>query len=174
MDLSFGSVDVDESRTSLVRAGSAGRWTETLSSFFSLSLSLPPLSARRPSSERQGMAFCEARDFLFCGMCGTLLSFDSLDFAECPLCGFKRAAKDIEGREAQYIIIAEDIRRELKIEPFVVLETTPVDEAVVNESCPQCHHPQLEYYTRQLRSADEGQTVFYECPECRHKFSVNT
>ncbi|XP_008775245.2 uncharacterized protein LOC103695639 isoform X3 [Phoenix dactylifera] len=73
----------------------------------------------------------------------------------------------------------KDIRRELKIEPFVVLETTPVDEAVVqravvNESCPQCHHPQLEYYTRQLRSADEGQTVFYECPECRHKFSVNT
>ncbi|XP_020080112.1 DNA-directed RNA polymerase I subunit RPA12-like [Ananas comosus] len=86
---------------------------------------------------------------------------------------------EIEGRETTYTITAEDIRRELKIEPFVVIETAPthteeVQRAVVNESCPQCHHPQLEYYTKQLRSADEGQTVFYECPECRHKFSVNT
>ncbi|XP_010939104.1 DNA-directed RNA polymerase I subunit RPA12 isoform X2 [Elaeis guineensis] len=120
------------------------------------------------------MAFCHARDFLFCGMCGTLLSFDSLDFANCPLCGFKRVAKGTPSP----MLRAKDIRRELEIEPFIVLETTSIDEvvqrAVVNESCPQCHHPQLEYYTRQLRSADEGQTVFYECPECRHKFSLNT
>ncbi|CAL9054758.1 DNA-directed RNA polymerase I subunit RPA12-like [Musa acuminata AAA Group] len=125
------------------------------------------------------MSFCHARDFLFCSMCGTLLSFDSLHFARCLLCGFKRAAGDIEGRETRYTVTAEDIRRELKIEPFVILESAPVDDeavqrAVVNEECPQCRHPQLEYYTKQLRSADEGQTVFYECPQCRHKFSINT
>ncbi|CAL9179711.1 unnamed protein product [Musa hybrid cultivar] len=44
----------------------------------------------------------------------------------------------------------------------------------VNEECPQCHHPELEYYTKQLRSADEEQMVFYDCPQCRHKFSINT
>lgn len=48
--------------------------------------------------------------------------------------------------------------------------------ATVKEECPKCKHPHMEFYTMQLRSADEGQTVFYECPaaECGHKFSVNT
>lgn len=45
--------------------------------------------------------------------------------------------------------------------------------AVVNDECPRCKNPSLEYYTKQLRSADEGQTVFYECPKCHHKFSQN-
>ncbi|KAJ4793199.1 DNA-directed RNA polymerase subunit [Rhynchospora pubera] len=155
------------------------------------------------------MAFYAARDFCFCAVCGTSLSFRSPEFASCPLCGFKRNASEIHGIELSYTITAEDIRRELKLEPFVILETAPkqdegVQRAVVNESCPKCNHPQLEYYTKQvsyngltfqfphlfspvsfmkitfennklqLRSADEGQTVFYECPECKYKFSHNT
>ncbi|URE43328.1 hypothetical protein MUK42_32970 [Musa troglodytarum] len=37
----------------------------------------------------------------------------------------------------------------------------------VNEECPQCHHPELEYYTKHSYVADEGLTVLYECPQCR-------
>ncbi|OVA19599.1 zinc finger protein [Macleaya cordata] len=125
------------------------------------------------------MAYCQARDFLFCDICGTLLSLGSLTHAECHLCGFKRNIKEIAEKETCYTVTAEDIRRELRIEPFVILDGTTNDEgqvqrAVVNEACPKCRNPQLEYYTKQLRSADEGQTVFYECPKCRHKFAVNT
>ena len=46
--------------------------------------------------------------------------------------------------------------------------------AVAKEKCPQCGNPEMEYFTMQLRSADEGQTVFYECPKCGHTFSTNT
>lgn len=46
--------------------------------------------------------------------------------------------------------------------------------AIINDPCPQCSHPELQYYTMQLRSADEGQTVFYECAKCGHTYSTNT
>ena len=46
--------------------------------------------------------------------------------------------------------------------------------ATSKEECPKCKHPELEYHTMQLRSADEGQTVFYNCKNCGHTFNTNT
>ena len=46
--------------------------------------------------------------------------------------------------------------------------------AEVSEECPKCKHPKMFFWTQQLRSADEGQTVFYECGNCSHRYSVNT
>jgi DNA-directed RNA polymerase subunit M/transcription elongation factor TFIIS len=45
--------------------------------------------------------------------------------------------------------------------------------ATIEEPCPKCAHPELYFYTMQIRSVDEGSTVFYECPKCAHKFSQN-
>ena len=39
-------------------------------------------------------------------------------------------------------------------------------ESIANEECPQCHAKEMFYHTKQLRSADEGSTVFYRCGEC--------
>ena len=40
--------------------------------------------------------------------------------------------------------------------------------AVIQETCPDCGRTEMRWYTQQLRGADEGSTVFYEC-ECGHK-----
>ena len=44
--------------------------------------------------------------------------------------------------------------------------------AVIAETCPECGRKEMTFYTQQLRSADEGSTVFYSC-ECGHKYTVN-
>ncbi|XP_032836742.1 DNA-directed RNA polymerase I subunit RPA12 [Petromyzon marinus] len=37
----------------------------------------------------------------------------------------------------------------------------------VERRCPRCGGESMAYHTRQTRSADEGQTVFYTCVKCR-------
>jgi DNA-directed RNA polymerase I subunit RPA12 len=43
------------------------------------------------------------------------------------------------------------------------------DGPVVDRDCRRCGYHQMSYATLQLRSADEGQTVFFTCmnPACK-------
>lgn len=75
----------------------------------------------------------------------------------------------------------EELNRRHNLEPLVK-STERLDEenalqsrtrATVDEACPKCGHQGMEFYTLQLRSADEGQTVFYECTSCGYKYSQN-
>jgi DNA-directed RNA polymerase I subunit RPA12 len=51
-----------------------------------------------------------------------------------------------------------------------------IDGATVDENCPnpECDNNQMVFHTAQLRSADEGQTVFYNCVKCGYKYSINS
>ncbi|KAF7137869.1 hypothetical protein RHSIM_Rhsim07G0250400 [Rhododendron simsii] len=98
------------------------------------------------------MAYCHQRDFMFCDLCGTMLSFDKTKYARCPLCKFKRSYKDIAGKEITYSATSEDH----------------------NAKCTKCGQVGLYYIPRQIRSADEGQTLFYDCPKCGHSFNENS
>ena len=48
------------------------------------------------------------------------------------------------------------------------------DGPIVDRKCPKCGHDQMSYATAQLRSADEGQTVFFTCLKCKYKESENS
>lgn len=45
---------------------------------------------------------------------------------------------------------------------------------VVERKCPKCGNERMSYATLQLRSADEGQTIFYTCTKCKHKETENS
>ena len=38
------------------------------------------------------------------------------------------------------------------------------------EPCPVCDNPELMFKAVQLRSADEGTTIFYRCGKCGHRY----
>lgn len=48
-----------------------------------------------------------------------------------------------------------------------------VKRVMVKERCTECGNKEMYFYSRQMRSADEGETVFYECPKCGFKTSAN-
>lgn len=45
---------------------------------------------------------------------------------------------------------------------------------VVERVCKKCGNQTMSYATVQLRSADEGQTVFFTCTKCNFKESENS
>jgi len=113
----------------------------------------------------------------FCKQCHALLRDMKCTpqgvFMDCSACSY---ANSIES--------GRDGRVELGKETIVI--TPYIDEgvdgskrnhgsqrALVDEECSKCHNPQMEFYTLQLRSVDEGSTVFYECPKCGYTYSQN-
>jgi DNA-directed RNA polymerase I subunit RPA12 len=71
------------------------------------------------------------------------------------------------------VIVTEGKHHKVGVDPF---DEQPQEKhrATIKEECPKCKHDELEYHTMQLRSADEGQTIFYTCPKCGHTFSTNS
>mmetsp|Transcript_24489 Transcript_24489/g.40830 ORF Transcript_24489/g.40830 Transcript_24489/m.40830 type:complete len:116 (+) Transcript_24489:66-413(+) len=110
----------------------------------------------------------------FCSACGTILDPPDGDLVTCTHCSFSCKFVDIMTPEVitkspptgkpQWVADEKDSGTGGK---------EMVKHATIEEPCPRCSHPELYFYTMQLRSVDEGSTVFYECPRCAYKFSVN-
>lgn len=45
---------------------------------------------------------------------------------------------------------------------------------LVERKCSKCGNDTMSYASLQLRSADEGQTIFYTCTKCQHKETENS
>ncbi|XP_003723788.1 DNA-directed RNA polymerase I subunit RPA12 [Strongylocentrotus purpuratus] len=102
----------------------------------------------------------------FCPRCGTILPFPergSLD-VYCKKCSYQTSATDTWADVVYHSHRKMNERRTRKTE-----RGHPSEDLgpVVDRACSHCGHDGLHYHTRQTRSADEGQTVFYFCPSCK-------
>lgn len=109
----------------------------------------------------------------FCPQCGTIMDPPtSNENVTCSCCKFS-------SRFAELAIPEVTTKSAASSKPAWLVDYEEKDKAgqdkhaIIEEPCPKCGNPEMFFYTMQLRSVDEGSTVFYECPKCEHKFSVN-
>eukprot|EP01052_Picozoa_sp_SAG31_P013565 SAG31_NODE_818_length_11820_cov_22.864431_4_plen_186_part_00 len=115
----------------------------------------------------------------------------SLSAPFCEFCGAMLEVADL----GQYdtTVNCVDCHRPAKIDMTAVVEVTRAldgakliaddgnsadkrdeDQPTIDEECPSCNNNLAYYRTMQLRSADEGQTIFYTCTECGWKWRQNS
>ncbi|PSC72694.1 DNA-directed RNA polymerase I subunit RPA12 [Micractinium conductrix] len=123
------------------------------------------------------------KNWMFCPISGSLLILDTAGgMARSELAIFERPLSDLD--DTMNVVTHADMpdyHRRYNLEPLIKSRQQLEFEALlkqrvratVEEPCPKCQAPILEYYTMQLRSADEGQTVFYECRKCDYRYSTN-
>ncbi|WWC72648.1 uncharacterized protein I206_106612 [Kwoniella pini CBS 10737] len=118
---------------------------------------------------------------LFCPACGTLLDLprDEQDEIACHQCGRKEPASSYENLPTKTYSSPHAFPSTLRQKRALVQNKVQDGEAakdrdpVAQEKCQKCGHIGLSYKEMQLRSADEGSTIFYKCLNCGDQTSTN-
>ncbi|XP_062845558.1 DNA-directed RNA polymerase I subunit RPA12 [Trichomycterus rosablanca] len=111
---------------------------------------------------------CFGGDINFCPECGNVLPIPGLqDFITCPRCAFKVPVLDLTGQVIRSSVVFNSL--EQSSSAVQSDESSELKGPVVDRRCSRCNKEGMVYHTRQMRSADEGQTVFFTCIHCRYK-----
>lgn len=134
----------------------------------------------------------------FCDNCHSILDMpDKSNFLNCSFCRFRKASKLRKNRSVKnfdtelkrlmnnekkeqllmknQLSISKSHSKMMQSEIDLRLNLRKQmmknvgDRKMIAEECPKCNASQMAYTTHQLRSVDEGQTIFYECLECGHR-----
>ena len=110
----------------------------------------------------------------FCPQCGTILDPPSVQNVRCSFCKFECLYVELGVEEVVTRSAPTPKPTWIEDDDEKIDDPSNIERnAIISEICPKCGNPEMYFYTMQLRSADEGSTVFYECPACNHKFNLN-
>lgn len=113
-------------------------------------------------------------DILFCERCQSILSKPDLkNVLNCRICGYSCTFKKFP-RVKEYL---SQNRKEVTEEFYDCEEVFAEGEQsrpTVKFDCPECPSEKASYLAIQMRSVDEGQTIFYECVQCGHKTRIDS
>ncbi|OCH94212.1 DNA-directed RNA polymerase I kDa polypeptide [Obba rivulosa] len=114
---------------------------------------------------------------LFCPDCGTLLNLpnDADQVVVCEQCGHEEPASSYENIEIVTRSHPDAFPSPLRQKTKTQTKVHDANEGLlkVTEKCPECGHMEAYSKEAQLRSADEGSTIFYTCVKCKFGWRVN-
>ncbi|XP_004619671.1 DNA-directed RNA polymerase I subunit RPA12 [Sorex araneus] len=104
-------------------------------------------------------------DLDFCPDCGSVLPLPGAqETVTCTRCGFSINVLDFEGKVVKTSVVFNKLGTAV---PVSIEDGQEFQGPLIDRRCSRCGHEGMAYHTRQMRSADEGQTVFYTCTKCR-------
>jgi len=109
----------------------------------------------------------------FCPSCGAILpGLSETGDVTCVVCKFVVSSILFDARAVKYEIHFNSL--ESTAPKKKTDDDEEADGPVIERKCPKCGHERMSYAAIQLRSADEGQTVFFTCLKCKYKESENS
>ncbi|KAF3057720.1 DNA-directed RNA polymerase I subunit RPA12 [Trichoderma lentiforme] len=112
----------------------------------------------------------------FCGPCGNTLDISSASIVRCDCCGSMNKNNLFDGivTVSSTNNFPSELRR--KRQPTQHLQCLAAEDtwATAEETCRKCGAKEVRYTALQLRSADEGTTLFYYCPGCLERILDGT
>ncbi|KAG9489782.1 DNA-directed RNA polymerase I subunit RPA12 [Eleutherodactylus coqui] len=108
--------------------------------------------------------FCSESDY--CSDCGSVLPPPGVsETVTCLACGQCTAVTEFLGKCVQKSVVFNKLDARLLSDEDD--EAGALKGPLIDRRCSRCGCEKMVYHTRQMRSADEGQTVFYTCVQCR-------
>jgi transcription factor S len=98
----------------------------------------------------------------FCS-CGAIVLGSKGGKKECPSCG----CEVVIGKESY---VSSKIKNKVKEKEIFNKDDRPEVNPLVHKECPKCKHKKAFYWTKQTRAADEDETQFFKCENCKRQW----